>query len=48
MLYGSDLVRISPEIGTMTSLEEFTPYTSYRLHWFPYKITRRRKLTAAR
>ncbi len=24
----------------MTSLEEFTPYTSYRLHWFPYEITR--------
>ncbi|MER5886692.1 leucine-rich repeat domain-containing protein [Streptomyces sp. NPDC001941] len=39
-LYGSNLVRIPPEIGAMTSLEEFTPYTSYRLHWFPYEITR--------
>jgi hypothetical protein len=38
--YGSNLVRIPPEIGAMTSLEEFTPYTSHRLHWFPYKITR--------
>ena len=31
VLYGSNLVRIPPEIGSMTSLEEFTPYTSYRL-----------------
>ncbi|MER7541097.1 leucine-rich repeat domain-containing protein [Streptomyces sp. NPDC097704] len=45
VLYGSNLVRIPPEIGSMTSLEEFTPYTSYRLHWFPYEITRCRKLT---
>ncbi|WP_020470678.1 hypothetical protein [Zavarzinella formosa] len=40
ILYGSSLVRIPPEIGEMTSLEQFTPYTSYRLHWFPYQITR--------
>ncbi|WP_328665399.1 leucine-rich repeat domain-containing protein [Streptomyces sp. NBC_00322] len=45
VLYGSNLVRIPPEIGAMTSLEEFSPYTSYRLHWFPYEITRCRKLT---
>ncbi|MFI9756477.1 leucine-rich repeat domain-containing protein [Streptomyces sp. NPDC051963] len=45
VLYGSNLVRIPPEIGAMTSLEEFTPYTSYRLHWFPYEITRCLKLT---
>ncbi|MFE4703626.1 leucine-rich repeat domain-containing protein [Streptomyces sp. NPDC056738] len=45
VLYGSNLVRIPPAIGGMTSLEEFTPYTSYRLHWFPYEITRCRKLT---
>ena len=31
MLYRSNLVRIPPEIGMMTSLEEFDPYTSYRL-----------------
>ena len=24
----------------MTSLERFTPYTSHRLHWFPYELTR--------
>jgi uncharacterized protein (TIGR02996 family) len=40
MLYGSHLVRIPPEIGDMESLEKFTPYTSWRLHWFPYEITR--------
>lgn len=45
VVYGSNLVRIPPEIGAMTSLEEFAPYTSYRLHWFPYEITRCRKLT---
>ncbi len=39
-LYGSHLVRVPPEIGLMTALEEFDPYTSYRLHWFPYEITR--------
>ncbi|MFJ8695305.1 leucine-rich repeat domain-containing protein [Streptomyces roseolilacinus] len=45
VLHGSNLVRVPPEIGAMTSLEEFTPYTSYRLHWFPYEITRCRRLT---
>ncbi|MEU6229824.1 leucine-rich repeat domain-containing protein [Streptomyces sp. NPDC047042] len=40
VLYGSNLVRIPPEIGELTSLEEFSPYTSGRLHWFPYEITR--------
>ena len=28
----------------MTALEEFEPYTSYRLHWFPYEITHCTKL----
>ncbi|MDG4821751.1 leucine-rich repeat domain-containing protein [Asanoa sp. WMMD1127] len=40
VLYGSPLVRIPPEIGAMTSLEVFEPYTSYSLHWFPYELTR--------
>jgi uncharacterized protein (TIGR02996 family) len=39
-LYGSGLVRIPPEIGQMTALEDFDPYTSYRLHWYPYEIAR--------
>lgn len=39
-LYGSSLVRLPPEIGEMTSLETFVPYTSYRLHWFPFELTR--------
>jgi hypothetical protein len=44
VLYGSNLVRIPPEIGAMESLEEFSPYTSHRLHWFPYELTRCRNL----
>ncbi len=48
MLYGSNLVRIPPEIGEMTALEKFTPYTSYRLHYFPYEITRCPKLKESR
>ena len=42
-LYGSSLVRIPPEFGEMANLEEFSPYTSYRLHWFPYEIRRCKK-----
>jgi hypothetical protein len=44
ILYGSSLVRIPPEIGEMASLEQLTPYTSYRLHWFPFELTRCAKL----
>ena len=44
ILYGSFLVRIPPEIGDMENLVEFRPYTSYRLHWFPFEITRCAKL----
>src|SRR5258706_9164999 len=40
LLVSSFLVRIPPEIGDMENLVEFTPYMSYRLHWFPYEITR--------
>lgn len=47
VLYGSNLVRIPPEIGGMTSLETFEPYTSYRLHWFPYELTRCTALAAS-
>lgn len=43
-LYGSSLVRIPPEIGEMESLEQFSPYTSYRLHWFPYELMRCKRL----
>jgi hypothetical protein len=44
VLYGSNLVRIPPEIGAMVNLEEFGPYTSHRLHWFPYELVRCPKL----
>ena len=47
-LYGSHLARIPPEIGEMTNLEDFDPYTSYCLHWFPYEITRCKKLKQSR
>ena len=47
-LYGSHLVRIPREIGEMTSLEMFDPYTSRRLHWMPYEITRCKNLTMSR
>jgi hypothetical protein len=46
-LYGSNLIRIPPEIGDMEGLQEFIPYTSYGLHWFPYEITRCHQLTAS-
>jgi hypothetical protein len=39
-LYGSNLIAIPPQIGGMTGLENFQPYTSRRLHWFPYELTR--------
>jgi hypothetical protein len=48
MLYGSFLVRIPPEIGEMTNLELFDPYTSHRLHWFPYEITHCENLLGTR
>jgi hypothetical protein len=44
VLYRSNLVRLPAEIGTMTSLEVFEPYTSHRLHWFPYELTRCKNL----
>ena len=39
-LYGSHLVRLPHEIAGMTALEYLDVYTSYRLHVFPYEITR--------
>ena len=47
IVYGSSLVRIPPEISEMSSLEQFSPYTSYRLHWFPYEITRCKNLQSS-
>ena len=46
-LYGSSLLSIPPEVGEMDSLVEFVPYTSYGLHWFPYEITRCKKLRSS-
>ena len=47
-LYGSNLVRLPPEIGAMEGLEELDIYTSYRLHWLPYEVTRCAKLKQSR
>jgi hypothetical protein len=47
VLYGTCLVRIPPEIGDMENLVEFKPYTSHRLHWFPYEITQCARLDAS-
>ncbi|MBC9909467.1 leucine-rich repeat domain-containing protein [Chitinophaga varians] len=47
-LYGSNLKRIPPEIGEMSALENFDPYTSYDLCWFPYEITRCKNLRDSR
>ncbi|WEK69962.1 MAG: hypothetical protein P0Y62_00145 [Candidatus Chryseobacterium colombiense] len=47
-LYGSKLQSLPPEIGEMTSLEYFDPYTSYDLHWFPYEIIKCLKLKESR
>jgi hypothetical protein len=44
VLYSSWLVRVPAAIGQMDNLERFEPYTSHRLHWFPYEITRCKKL----
>lgn len=47
-IYGSNLKRIPPEIGEMEALEYFDPYTSYNLHWFPYELTKCKKLKDSR
>jgi hypothetical protein len=44
VIYRSNLVRLPAEIGAMASLELFEPYTSHRLHWFPYELTRCKNL----
>jgi hypothetical protein len=47
-LYGSHLVRLPPEIAGMTALEYLDVYTSYRLHFFPYELTRCKSLRRSR
>jgi len=47
-LYGSHLVRLPPEIGEMAKLEELDVYTSYRLHWMPFELTRCSRLKRSR
>jgi hypothetical protein len=47
-LYGSFLVRIPREIGDLSALRDFDPYTSWNLHWLPYEITRCRRMRQSR
>ena len=47
-LYGSHLVRLPAEIGDMVKLEELDVYTSYRLHWMPFEVTRCTRLARSR
>jgi hypothetical protein len=47
-LYGSHLVRLPTEIGGMASLSYLDVYTSYRLHYLPYEITKCRALKESR
>lgn len=48
LLTASCLVRLPPEVGDMANLVELDTYTSYRLHWLPYELTRCAKLEATK
>ncbi len=39
-IYRSQISYLPREIMHCKNLRIFTPYTSYRLHWFPYEITK--------
>ena len=47
-LYASNISWFPPEIGGMENLEYFDVYTSNRLHWIPYEITRCQSLKDSR
>jgi len=47
-LYGSHLSRVPPEIGDMSALEDLDVYTSYRLHYLPFELTRCHRLKDSR
>jgi hypothetical protein len=47
IIAGSNLVRLPPEIGDMASLEMFDAYMAYRLHWYPFEITRCKHLVSS-
>lgn len=37
---GTEISRIPPEIGEMKNLTSLGAYMAYRLHWYPYELTR--------
>lgn len=47
VVYGSNLSSIPREIAGCENLKSFEPYTSYRLHWFPYELRRCPKLKSS-
>jgi hypothetical protein len=47
-LYSSCLARLPPQIGGMQSLEVLDVYRSYRLHYFPYELSRCQALRDSR
>jgi len=47
-LYGSNLSRLPPELGNLTELKRFDPYTSDGLHWYPYELVHCPRLTYSR
>lgn len=47
VIYGSKIRQLPPQIGEMEALENFIPYTSYDLHWYPYEITKCSKLISS-
>lgn len=44
VLYGSNLSSLPRSISSCSKLKIFEPYTSYRLHWFPYELKKCQKL----
>jgi len=46
-LYSSQVTSIPPEIGNLAQLNQFTPYTSYHLHFLPLEIMKCTKLTSS-
>ena len=47
VLYGSNLSTIPRAIAGCVNLRVFEPYTSYRLHWFPYEMRQCAKLKSS-
>lgn len=47
VLYGSNISSLPREIAGWVNLRLFEPYTSYRLHWYPFELTRCKNLKSS-